>query len=111
MQLIASRPGLASFPDSEAPKLDVSVKTRHDLAADHLHAWVTFTLTSDPAILDLRATYRLVYRLRTKPTAPDARAFAGVNAVFNAWPYWREVVQNTSARMGLAPPTVPLLKV
>jgi hypothetical protein len=37
--------------------------------------------------------------------------FARVNGVFNAWPYWREFVQNTLVRMGLPPLTLPLYRV
>src|SRR5207245_514725 len=35
-------------------------------------------------------------------------AFARVNAVHNAWPYLREVVQSTGARMGLPPIVFPV---
>jgi hypothetical protein len=111
MHVIAERPDVLAMPSDGRPLLDVTVKTRHDTTDDHLHAWVTFTLSSQPTTIDVRATYRLVYRLSHKPAAADAKAFASVNAVFNAWPYWREVVQNFSARMGLPSPTVPLLKI
>ena len=33
-------------------------------------------------------------------------AFSATNGVFNAWPYWREFVQNTTARMGLPTPVI-----
>jgi hypothetical protein len=109
-RIVATRPDVAR-QQSAPPDLDVSVKTRHDVSGDHLHAWVTFTLSSQPSLIDIRATFRLVYRLAGTATAADAKAFAGVNAVYNAWPYWRELVQNSAARMSLAPPTVPLLKI
>lgn len=93
------------------PALDVSVRTRHDISGDHLHAWVIFSLSSEPAVFEVRATFRLVYRLPQKMAAADLKAFTGVNAVFNAWPFWRELVHNSAARMNLPPPTVPLLKI
>ncbi|MBU4232572.1 MAG: hypothetical protein L6277_02245 [Desulfobacterales bacterium] len=34
-----------------------------------------------------------------------------INPIFNAWPYWREFVQNMSARMGFPALTVPLLEI
>lgn len=37
--------------------------------------------------------------------------FANSNAIFNAWPYWRECLQNTLARMGLPPFVLPVLRV
>jgi len=110
IDVMAARADAASWPDADLPGLDVTVKTRHDVSKDHLHAWVTFKLSSEPSLFELRATYRLVYSVSQKPAASDARAFANVNAVFNAWPYWREAVQSFAARMGLPAPTVPLLK-
>lgn len=37
-------------------------------------------------------------------------AFAQSNGVYNAWPYWREFVQNTVARMNLPPLTIPVFR-
>jgi hypothetical protein len=34
-----------------------------------------------------------------------------INPISNAWPYWREFVQNMSSRMGFPALTVPLLKI
>ncbi len=38
-------------------------------------------------------------------------AFAKVNGVYNSWPYLREVVQNTFARMALPPIVLPVYRV
>jgi len=38
------------------------------------------------------------------------RHFAETNGLYNAWPYWREFVQNTAARMSLPGLTVPVLR-
>lgn len=38
-------------------------------------------------------------------------AFANVNAVFNVWPYFRELVQSSLARMGLQPVALPVYRV
>ena len=44
--------------------------------------------------------------------APEKlQAFGEINGVHNAWPYFREVVQSMSTRMGLPSMTVPLLKI
>jgi preprotein translocase subunit SecB len=37
--------------------------------------------------------------------------FANLNGVYNAWPYWREFVQNTIGRMGLPPLTIPVFRI
>ena len=38
-------------------------------------------------------------------------AFANVNGVFNVWPYFREIVQATSARMSIPPIVLPVYRV
>ncbi len=38
------------------------------------------------------------------------RAFAETNGVYNAWPYWREFVQNAVARMQLPPLVLPVFR-
>jgi hypothetical protein len=37
--------------------------------------------------------------------------FYKINPISNAWPYWREFVQNMSARMGYPALTVPMLEI
>jgi hypothetical protein len=59
-------------------------------------------------------TYTLDYTLDSPPP-DDSRdqllaAFAKVNGVYNAWPYLREIVQNTVSRMGLPPPVIPVFR-
>ena len=82
-------------------------------------AQVRFDLTgskgekdSNKPLLDIRCSFHLDYSLppdsAIKPS--EIRAFAKSNAIFNGWPYFREIVQNTCARLGLSPPPVPLLK-
>ena len=38
-----------------------------------------------------------------RPSKHDLEAFVRANAVFNCWPYWREYVHSTAARMNLPP--------
>lgn len=66
-------------------------------------------------IVAVTCAYLLEYHLDSPPPA-DARddllsAFAKVNGVYNAWPYLREVVQNTCARMNLPPMVLPVFRV
>lgn len=95
----------------DPPSLDLAVATRQRASGDHLHVWVVFELKSDPPVFAVRARYRLVYRVTKRPSALDANAFAELNGVFNAWPFWREVVQASAMRMNVPPPVVPLLKI
>lgn len=62
-----------------------------------------------PAV-SIRASYELTYTL---PKGFDASprelsTFARTNGVFNAWPYWREFIQNAFARMDLPQPVLPV---
>lgn len=60
----------------------------------------------------IRAAFELTYRV------PDdvhvlqeaVQQFAKANGVFNAWPYWREIVHSTTTRMGLPGFVAPVLR-
>jgi hypothetical protein len=64
-------------------------------------------------VVDLSAGLELSYRLskEVELTPQQLRAFGKVNALYNAWPYWRELVQTTVARMGLPRLVVPVFRV
>jgi hypothetical protein len=64
-------------------------------------------------LFELSAAFELTYKLDKKTDFPAAqlRAFSSVNGLYNAWPYWREFVQNTAARMGLPRLVVPVFRV
>ena len=61
--------------------------------------------------LRLEAEFALRYRLNTGEPVDDnnVEAFAKMNGVYNAWPYWREFVQSSVARMGLPPLVVGVI--
>jgi hypothetical protein len=64
--------------------------------------------------VDIRLVFDLHYHLHEPSNFPDDEeldAFAKINSVFNAWPYWRELAQSTSVRMGIPPIVIPLLTV
>lgn len=41
----------------------------------------------------------------------ELNAFGRVNAVYNAWPYFREIVQNMTGRMDLPPLILPVFRI
>lgn len=41
----------------------------------------------------------------------ELEPFANLNGVFNAWPYFREFLQNATTRMGLPPFVLPVFRV
>jgi hypothetical protein len=69
--------------------------------------------SEDPPFLSIRASFALEYTVESINDFGDEniRAFAETNGIFNAWPYWREYVQSTSARMGFPVMTIPVFRV
>lgn len=67
------------------------------------------------ALVEVQVEFVLEYSLDSLPPndmRPDLfEAFAKVNGVYNAWPYLREVVQNTIARMAIPPVVLPVYRV
>ena len=63
-------------------------------------------------LVSIETSFELQYRLPEGfRVDPDAlTTFAQTNGIYNAWPYWREFVQSTFARMGLPPVVLPLLR-
>ena len=57
-------------------------------------------------------TFEVTYRVPSgfKPTKAALARFAETNGVFNAWPYCREFIQSTTARMGIPPLVLPLFR-
>ncbi len=69
--------------------------------------------TPDAApLFTIEASFKLTYSIKAFDDLPDPNleAFAQVNGVFNAWPYWRELVQSTSAKLGIRPIIVPVFR-
>lgn len=67
-------------------------------------------------IFRLKAVYELTYNLPSSAPPDDMQellfgSFAASNGVYNAWPYFRELVHNISGRTGLPGILIPLYKV
>lgn len=63
-------------------------------------------------VADLSATFQLMYSLPDEFAAADScfEQFAAVNGVYNAWPYWRELVQTSTGRIGLPGVVLPVFR-
>jgi hypothetical protein len=61
----------------------------------------------------MKVQFELSYRLPSDFAASrsELNAFAKVNGVFNAWPYFREFVQSTSQKMDLPVILLPVYRV
>lgn len=63
-------------------------------------------------VAKLTATFLLVYSLPTEASFEERclKYFAELNGPYNAWPYWRELVQTATGRIGLSGIMVPLYR-
>jgi preprotein translocase subunit SecB len=62
-------------------------------------------------LFEARATIVAVYQLSEKSLIDEAlEIFASQNALFNSYPFLREAISNLTAKMGIPPVLIPLLK-
>jgi hypothetical protein len=72
---------------------------------------------SQNALATVECAFDLAYWLSAehRPKAEERdryfQAFANVNGIYNVWPYFRELVHSTVARMGLPPLIIPVYRV
>jgi preprotein translocase subunit SecB len=77
----------------------------------HIFVFPTFDLKAqqegkpEKTVISINASFLLVYKAdNLKDLDQEAfQKFADVNGTYNAWPYWREFVQNVTVRMGVPP--------
>jgi hypothetical protein len=107
----------AGAQPSEPYTLNASHSTTAKLIDDVLSIEASFNSAAVDAkkaqIFAVECTYELCYKLKEgyKPQENEIEAFKDGNAVFNCWPYFREFLQDITARMGQAPPPLPFLRV
>ena len=82
------------------------------IATFHFEAFVESKAVSQPVIL-IDASFLLSYRIEDFEglTQKGFERFANLNGIYNAWPYWREFVQNTIVRMGLPSLSIPVYRI
>ncbi len=66
----------------------------------------------DQRVMDINARFLVAYRtINSRSFPPDAlQHFAELNGTYNAWPYWRELVQSMTMRAGMSGVTVPVFR-
>jgi preprotein translocase subunit SecB len=64
-------------------------------------------------IVSIECEYILTYSLRDRNglSKEEIERFCNINAVYNVWPYWRELIQNISNRMEIPTLTLPLFRI
>ncbi len=77
----------------------------------HFEAF-TESKTQKPVIL-IDASFLLAYKIENFEglTQKGFEQFANLNGIYNAWPYWREFIQNAVTRMGLPSLSIPVFRI
>ncbi len=97
-----------------AREFTATTKAAYDEESEELlvtaHCGVVGQTSDDESAVSIEATFELVYELprSDEMTQSHFEAFAEINGLFNLWPFWRELVQNITMRMGLPPLTLPV---
>ncbi|MGA3018719.1 MAG: hypothetical protein ABSF62_16480 [Bryobacteraceae bacterium] len=92
-------------------ELDSEVSHRDSAGVDF--AVTLRVICDDPVAFHIEATFVARYRLadQVKPASKgELEAFRKSHAVLAVWPYLREFVQTTAARMGFPTEPLPLLR-
>ena len=68
--------------------------------------------TQKPVVV-IEASFLLAYKIENFEglTQKGFEQFANLNGIYNAWPYWREFVQNSIVRMGLPSLSIPVFRI
>ncbi|MCD4830595.1 MAG: hypothetical protein K8R02_02160 [Anaerohalosphaeraceae bacterium] len=99
-----------------------TVRVEVDMDSKNIMVFPTFelkgyseseALKQNNPFLNIKAVFLLVYQAKDLSNFNQKAfdSFGQANGIYNAWPYWREYVQNTTSRMGLPVLTVPVFRV
>jgi preprotein translocase subunit SecB len=121
VRLISS--GCSQTPNARRGKhsleINCEVRTQADKKKGYILVFPSFKLEGFPLErnqkkpdLLIEAAFVIIYKAESLEGLRHANfdAFAQSNGLYNAWPYWREFVQNTVARMNLPPLTIPVFR-
>ncbi|MFP3937083.1 MAG: hypothetical protein ACLFVW_01985 [Phycisphaerae bacterium] len=110
-------------PELIGPKMDVrqgiDTETTADAEAGEIRVTARFTADALPleqesadVAVRIAVTFELAYHCEAVEGLSEEalEAFGKINGVYNSWPYWREFVHSTTARMGLPPLIMPVFR-
>lgn len=109
-------PRPASAPPAFVPEIGLDFDWEVDDVGDVLGCLCRFgTYKDDDGDQPYRlfAHFRLIYSMRdaVEVDGSDIHQFVAWNAIFNAWPYWREYLSSTVNRAGLPRVILPVMGV
>lgn len=92
-----------------------SLLERSDDGRFYVQAEIEFSIEasgSEQPAVSIHTAFELTYRHPSdlEVTSQVLQEFAEINGVFNVWPYWREFIQSTMARMNLPVITIPVFR-
>ncbi|MBW8041459.1 MAG: hypothetical protein FVQ85_15880 [Planctomycetes bacterium] len=110
-------------PEATLGKKSYNIDYSTEVLADKANGYIIVTAkfhfeafaesrTRKPVIL-IDASFLLAYKIENFEglTQEGFEQFANLNGIYNAWPYWREFVQNTVTRMGLPSLSIPVFRI
>ncbi len=104
------------FETLELPNVEPVIRVGLEWEVEHPRLIVIPTFATDfeeePQPYSIVARFRLTYLVDddAPPDQADVEQFAHWNAIFNAWPYWREFVSSTINRGQLPRFVVPVMR-
>jgi hypothetical protein len=108
----SSLPGTPAQEQAVTPEFGINAEWTLSGDSQLLGCLLTFATTSESAPYSLVAKFRLVYHINPGDALShdDIENFVHWNAVFNAWPYWREYLSSTVNRANLPRLYAPIMR-
>lgn len=109
----AAMAGKKSYRIGTSTDVQLNKDQRTIVVLARFHFEASIESKSQEPVLTIDASYALTYQADSFDglTQEGFEQFANLNGIYNAWPYWREFVQNTVGRMGLPPLTIPVFRI
>jgi len=105
--------GKKTFEINYSTKVEVDKKSGYIIVIAKFHFEASTESKVPGPALFVDADFLLAYKVEDFKglTQTGFEQFADLNGIYNAWPYWREFVQNTIARMGLSPLSISVFRI
>ena len=118
LSLIESKSKIDHQYHAQKLELIINDKNTFETAEDELTVFCKYTFKAKGAekekpLVDIMVRFQLVYDLKGKAdiTQDFFEIYEEMSLGFIVWPYFREFIQNTLARMNLPPLTLPMRKI
>lgn len=105
--------GKKAYNMDHSTEVAVDKESGHVLVIAKFHFEAFAQSKPQKNVLKANATFALTYSIEKFKglTQKGFKQFADLNGIYNAWPYWREFMQNTIARLGLPPLVIPVFRI